>query len=519
MVTVDKVLEAIEYFCNGSRPDIAELDKIFNEYADNSIEYLRNFSNVLLSRTAGIIDNYDISEDIYYIKSFLLKVCEDTQIYISVLKDVLSDYGLSKEQKYFIYYQMIRYNFLHSGMVNEKITELMDDLYDQVYEGFKSEFQGEFEYILREDRNKGFVIAFISQLLEVGHGPTTTLMDRCYILEKYLGKKVFIINTAEFGSTYKTIDWFRAVEASYNNDFNDKELYPYKDCEFNFYQCPNVMPETSIIREIINVVQSEKPYFIINVGGNSIVSDICSNIVPTLTVSTVFSGRTQTRGQFQAIARNITDSDRLWIKKHNLPNDHIIQAPFTFAFKEQKHSYTRTELGFPEDKMVVVLVGGRLDAEIDLECLNMLYRLAEAGLYIVFVGVFERYYDCIKNNHIFKENSLYMGFQQDVLAIDELCDIYVNPRRTGGGGAAVEALYKGVPALSLKFGDAAVSVGKDFQVDSFEQMYNEIINYKEQPEYYKKMKNKARSRAEYLMDSKTHFINVIRQMEKSDAFK
>lgn len=107
------------------------------------------------------------------------------------------------------------------------------------------------------------------------------------------------------------------------------------------------MPQVTIIRQILDVIKEEKPYFILTIGGNSIVSDICSNVVPTLTISTVPSERAVTRGQFQAIGRKVSEEDILWMKKHDYSKEHIIESLFTSAFKKQTHRYTREQLGLP----------------------------------------------------------------------------------------------------------------------------------------------------------------------------
>jgi glycosyltransferase involved in cell wall biosynthesis len=417
-----------------------------------------------------------------------------------------------------MYYQLISYNFLNPEVVDEEIQDLLDDLYSQIYNGFDEELRDEYEYIPKEKRNKDFVMVFISQLLAVGHGPTTTMLDRCYVLEKYMNKRVFIVNTAEFRSTYQPINWFRLMIGTYIDDYNDKSLFPYLDREFMFYQCPNAMPQTSVIREILNVVKSEKPYCIVNIGGNSITNDICSHIVPTVTLATVFSDRTQTRGQFQVIGRALNDSDCKWLEKHNYTNDYIIQSPFTFSFKEQKHQYTREELQLPQDQFVVAMVGGRLDQEIDDVCIDLLYRLTEENIYIVFIGIFEKYYECITERDDFKKNSLYMGMQGDVLAIDECCDAYLNPKRVGGGTSAAEAMSKGLPVVTFDFGDVGVVAGDEFHVESYEDMYRQILRYAQDREYYNTMSEKAKQRADFLTDSKSQFIKVMNTIEYNARF-
>lgn len=359
---------------------------------------------------------------------------------------------------------------------------------------------------------------FSSQVLNTAHASTKTLLDRCYALETVLNKKVFIINTAEMLNGYGGFTTFRTSIGSYASQFNDLQHYPYKDRRFMFFQCPQEMPQVAVIQQIIEVIKSEKPYFILNIGGNSIVSDICSNIVPTLTLATVFSGRSTTRGQFQAIGRKINQDDRDWIKKHNLGEDHIIESLFTFVFREQTHSYTREELGLPQEGFVVQLVGGRLSLEVDTKCLEVLIKLMEQGIYVAFVGGFDAFGKLSDTNKVFRKYAINLGFQEDVLAVDECCDLYLNPKRTGGGSSAAEAMFKGMPVVTFDYGDVGVAAGDDFHVADWEEMFSQVLRYANDTEYYNMMSIKARKRAARLLDTEGEFLKIIEEMERSLRF-
>jgi len=51
------------------------------------------------------------------------------------------------------------------------------------------------------------------------------------------------------------------------------------------------------------------------------------------------------------------------------------------------------------------------------------------------------------------ENSSFVGYCDDILALMELFDLYVNPNRMGGGFSVIEAFEKGVPGVYLPKGD------------------------------------------------------------------
>lgn len=514
---VDEVLTQMREYCSGLNRDWVSLNDTFEKYMENDEDYRREWADYLGIRGLNILQVSQVGE-FYYMMTFLLHATQKKDIYKALLQYCIVDESITKEMKFFIYYQLIKFNFSNPDVPDEEIGDLMDDLYSHIYVEYKKELKEDLQYISKETRNEDFVMVFISQVLGVGHGPTKTLLDRCYILEKYMNKKVYIVNTAEFLSQYQKIPCFDIREGSYIDAYSQKNSLTWRDRSFAFMQCPREMPDVDIIREILDVVKSEKPYFILNIGGNSIVNDLCSNIVPTLTIGTVPSSRARTLGQFQTIGRAITDGDRKWLSKHHMEEDSIIESLFTSAFREQTHQYTRDQLGLPNDRFIAIMVGGRLNEEIDTECMKLLERLVEADIFIAFMGNFDKYAQYAAESEIFKKNTVFLGFQSDVLAVNELCDLYINPKRVGGGTSAAEALYKGLPVVTLDFGDVGLGAGLDFHVADYEAMYEQVLKYANDKEYYEEMSRKAKERAEKLTDSKSEFVRVIQTMEKSKQF-
>lgn len=256
-----------------------------------------------------------------------------------------------------------------------------------------------------------------------------------------------------------------------------------------------------------------------SIGGGSIVSDLCSNIVPTITIGTVFSGRPTTAGTFLAVGRKKTESDKQWIKKYHKSDDCIIESLFTFSFREQEHAYTRRQLGLPQNKFVALIVGGRLDEEIDDKFRDVLYKLIDAGLYVAFLGTYQKYEEeFVKAIQEYRDNSIYLGFQDDVLAIDECCDLYINPMRLGGGRSAAEAMYKGLPVVTFNYGDVGVVAGEEFHVNSYGEMYEKVLKYSTDKDYYQKMSELAKQRADELLDSKEQFKMIIKKAMESPRF-
>ena len=521
MVAVEQVIEQIENFRDGKVTDMQALNNLFNAYMQNDVTYRKDNAQILITKVKEcmVTEKPFIKTFYYYLFSFAFRATRSIEMYKEFLRSCMNDTSLTKENRFFLYNQCVRINFLEADLVDNEIRALMDELYTNVLGLFLSEVQEDLCYISKEDRNKDLVVVLSTQVLNVGHAPTKTLIDRCAVLERVLHKNVFIINTAEFVSLYGMVHFFQTFQPTYIEQYSNMSTLPIANYEFSYFQCPNQMPQVPIIREIIDVIKSEKPYFILTIGGNSIVSDICSKIVPTITIGTVFSGRAVTRGQFQTIGRRINDYDREWLSCNGYDEEHIIESLFTFVFKEQQHTYTREHLGFPKDRFVVALIGARLGDEVDDTCTKLLLRLIEKGAFITFVGCFDAYEQYIKKYPLMANNSNYLGFQDDVLAVLENCDLYINPKRNGGGSSAAEALYKGVSVVSMNYGDVAVAVGPEFSVSDWDEMYEKCVQYMDDKDYYEKMSQKAKERAVLLTDSDTAFVKIIEEAEKRKGFQ
>lgn len=107
----------------------------------------------------------------------------------------------------------------------------------------------------------------------------------------------------------------------------------------------------------------------------------------------------------------------------------------------------------------------------------------------------------MKEYTILAKNSIFIGYCDDMLALMEICDLYVNPKRLGGGFSIIEAFEKGVPGVYLRTGDVYTAGGEEFSVKDFDEMTQMIEKYKNDREFYRLMSDKARKRARLMTSS------------------
>ncbi len=438
----------------------------------------------------------------------LLDHISEVRIYEEYLSVVHLDKSLNWDEKYFLWFQISKKLFAKANISSEKLINQQWLLYETLYQQFSSYF---LDIPSIDNRNENLIFITTQQFLNMKHGPTKTVLDRAYILKK-LYQNVVIINTAELLGG-KPLELLHGEFGRYNKDLLKAEKIKYKDEMFSFVQLDNNMPNIENSREFLEFVIKYKPLYIVNIGGNSLLMDICSKVVPVININTVPSSLTCTKATVQVIGRQLTKKEENLLALLGKTKENVIVGRFTSSLKPQVNKYTRKELDIPEEQFVMALIGGRLTQEVTQEFIDMIDQILQKDVMLIIIGTMDNYEKICRNDSIFGKNAVYLGQQEDVLAILDLCDLYVNPKRTGGGTSVIEAMYKGCPAVTLNSGDVALGAGPDFCVDTYEEMQKQILRYMEDKEFYREMSIKAKKRADYMLDSESAFFEIIHQFE------
>ncbi|HHY74184.1 MAG TPA: glycosyltransferase [Bacillus bacterium] len=453
-----------------------------------------------------------------FILSYLLHVFPNSSYLNKLYYITRTTKAFTKFEKYFLYWQNVRANFVNSNIGNADTGYLSRKLYREIYYGFLSEMNVEGKFIPRNERDNELVIIITAQFLGLNHAPTKTALDRAYSLIKHLNKNVLIINTKELMTKSGATPFYNTIIGNVVQELEKVNSISYKDVNIPYYQPNGMMPNSNEINNILQTIENRKPLCIVNIGGSSIVSDVCSKIVPVISIATVYSGLPTSEGQFHVIGRKLNEHDIEFLEKFGFSEKNVIESTFTFDFKPQEHTFTRAQLNLPEKRFLITVIGARLDSEITTEFIEMLLKTTKEGAHIVFIGGFKKYDSYISLYPELKNTSTNLGFQEDVLALVELCDLYVNPQRAGGGSSAAEAMYKGLPVVTIHSGDVSVAAGSEFCVKNYLEMERKIHQYIRDQAYYQEMAKKARSRAEVLLSTDIEIENIFKKAESNPLF-
>lgn len=427
---------------------------------------------------------------------------------------------LLEDNKYFIYSQLSAYSFRVKDYLDSKSGWELRMLYRDIYQGYRTQLGITSNVVPMAERNKGIVVFLINQYLNELHGPTKTVLDRCEVIAEKMGAAPVIINTAELCGSAGYIPFFMPLFGNYMEALQDTRSVEYHGKQFPYMQCSEMMPNTQEIAGVIQTVRHLNPYCVFQVGSASVCADLCSNFYPLITIGTVPSSIMTSEGQFLLKGKPITEKDREYIKQLGFSENYLQYCLFTSSFNEQKGKVTREQYGIPEDAFTALIVGGRLDFEVDETFIEeVLHPIIERGIVPVFMGSFENYGKRTEQYPFLKNHSVYVGFIDDVLAVNEICDIYVNPRRNGGGTSVVEAMAKKLPPVTLDYGDVALGAGEEFCVEDYSAMVQRILRLREDKEYYAAMSEKAYERMNIVTNSRGIFWEVFQRIEQLPEFR
>lgn len=450
----------------------------------------------LCKKISDNIEKYACSKEfVCFLLSVMMRLKKDVAWTNRYLSTVLNgDFGA--DNWYYVWNQFKRLSLKKMVEMNEESRQMLDEMYQRSYQLFAGKLLQRTEKIPMDQRDEDCVVVLSIQLLGMYHAPTKTLSERVKWLKK-LGKKVYIINTTEQYLSAGRVPLYDSAKGSIEESYRNAHTICFDEEEsFDFLQLSEKMSIERKFRNALRVIQKLKPYYILSMGTGSMLADLLGNVIPTAGMALAFSTLPHTMNKMRILGRNLRAGEKELYKDID-----VIESRFTFELQKQTHTFSRKEYEIPKDRFVLVVIGIRLDYEVDEAFAKLLCRACDDGCFVVFAGKFETYTDLTERYELLRQYSKFIGYCEDIQALMEICDLYVNPVRLGGGFSVIEAFAKGVPGVYTKNGDVYVSGGEDFAVDDIEEMYQAINRYCEDKAYYQEMAQKARKRAELMTSS------------------
>lgn len=491
------------------------------EYSYSELVFLENEVKKCPDNLTNVIDGIksflpvDHGYIDIYLYSFLLSQVNDPKYLDQMISFAYSD--LTPETLHFLYWQINSLLFMNPQFKNQYYLAKVHDLYKRIFYKYNVQIADQLEWIPFSKRDESLVVIFSNQFILLPHGPTQTVLDRCVTLVRSFGKKILLINTADPPREI-TMPFFIPRLFNYINEYTGIQSIAYEGIYIPFYQFEKVMPNETEMSEIISYIYNLKPSFVFSIGGSNVTADLCSNFVPVATLPCSYD-LPITEGTFRILGRSMNQRDHDLLNILDERTDLVIESEFTFKARPMGKNISRLDFGLKPRHFVFSIVGGRLADEVSGDFLLFLVSLLEnnADIRILFIGLFGTYDSICDQNIYFKNQSVYVGFQDDISAYLNLSDAYLNPIRNGGGTSAAEALYLGIPVLTLPIGDVSYTVGPEFHIQDFNEVEIYIEKCKD-PQFMEKRRQLAIDRASVIFDSEKIVGDLIKDLYQSPEF-
>ncbi len=485
-------------------------------FSKNMELFMGNIKTVFSQFLEEYIDTLTMNDASFLVfaLSFLLKGTFHVK-YVEKICNIIYDESFTKDNRLFVFNQLKRFYLLNAGIMH---SQRVQQLYDDVVREWKVSLKELLTPITAQKRNRKKVVVITLQMLGKNHAPTKSALERIYTIGKQLEHEIICINTREQYTLKGFLPFFDPVTRSVAEEYNGVNNFEHKDYRFVLIQPEIEMPDARMITLLLEEIRTLAPWTVVVIGDRCLLGDLCAEIIPTVCIPMTFSTIPKKDNQFVAVGRKIPDAERERMKRDGYCLSSIIESTFTFELTPQVTALTRKELGLPEDKFLLAVIGIRLDAEVEMPFLECLLETVSYGTHIVFAGTFLKYNQYCSENKKLKEHSTFVGYQKDILAFLENCDLYINPPRVGGGFSAAEAFVKGIPGISLSYGDVAAVVGEEFCVEKVEEYSKLIIRYIQDEKFYQEMSIKACKQSEKLFHSKEEMQKILQEMEKRELW-
>lgn len=538
------------FFYNNLEKEVVNIyKKNINILDENIFEKLKNNLYILVFFSLLISKNNKVKNNIFLIKLFrYLKenICEKEKNFIEneVLKTIKKKYigyrtkiffltllinlGITDEyilkdilrytindKKYKNYHYSIFYNSylypLHRGL------SVYEEFYydeERLLEKLKS-YYIENEKIVVEKRpiksKKYKIILYLNQLLSINHSPTKLALDFINRLYKYdESVELMIISEDSYTLNKNEImisDFFLAPNSS---DFKDIH-YNYLDNKIDIYYSNTKASFGKRIKDIVEKIKKFNPNIIYSWSNFSVPLSILKDHY-TMIYRSMGGMPINDYSHYilyKSLLRDINDH----LKQKILGNYSLINLSVTLS--NSKKEYKRKDYKIRKKDFVLITVGNRLNVELSKEYIDIIisYLVNQEDIKWIIVGVKTIDYIVKKYKNLIDNKIIFIKYENDLLSLYRICDIYINPIRKGGGISSAMAMKAGLPIVTTKTSSDVVEwYGEENAVDNLKDYIDEINKLRYNLEYFNTKKRNAIKRINF-------FENIMNNKELEEIMK
>ncbi len=424
----------------------------------------------------------------------------------------------SPREENFLHWQMVRLAFLFPHAFDGRGERRLRRFHRERVRRWNRRLNMKCRWLPPERREARRILLTTQQFVNPGHAPTRDLLDYARALRE-LDFEVEIVVSPEMPRELP-MAFPEPFLANHARHLDGRRRISFEGVEYDYWQIEEDMPRAKGLARFLRHVADRRPLMVVGIGGNGVAADLAGRITTTVALPLSVRPPVSEAGFIAALGEEhrhglgpMEAQDVLDLRPERF-------LPFRYAYRlpdpatDGKTPEMPDDL--PEDALLGIVVGNRLDDEIAGDNLRLLLACLEAAprLHLVFVGPFERFEKLAAHHPVLAERARALGFRRDVVSIMRRCHICLNPVRAGGGSSVAHALGCGLPVVTLDEGDGAFAAGDGFTVDSRESYVERVRRWCEDGAALDAARERAAHRWEEISDRRASMADLVERLRQ-----
>lgn len=435
------------------------------------------------------------------------KNAELLQISMENLKSNIDDY------KY--HYGIIIQLFFNSYMdkveiykeFNEDISCLLKELSLKVTKDRMAEKIGKMKEIKK-------IAIIVDQLMDIKHSTAKAAIDYAINIEKYIENSEVALfvedNFIQNKEETILINQYQSAVSVELKEVHENYLKENKAKNIKIYYSDISKSKAERVKESIDEIILYNPDIILNINNAYSLSMEC--LSKMFDSYYIYLGLINyQKNQKKNFYNNISIEE--FIKK-DITNVFLKTKAVNFSQKEK--IYKRESLKLKKDDFIMIAVSLIPENDFNDEFIGLAVEILKKyeNVKLILAGCSKLNSVDVKNQEILKNQIIFIEYEENLGALYQICDICLNPKRNGGGYSIAEAMFYGLPVLSLKSSrDSMIWLGNENGVENYQEYREKIEKLINEKKYYdeisKLMKEKINS-----MNYKNYLYEIFEFIEE-----
>lgn len=385
-----------------------------------------------------------------------------------------------------------RFKFSKEMVISDDVYKTTKEVNIALSEIIEKQLNHTYEVKKEEDNKK--VVILIDQLLTLFHSPTNVLkvqLDQLLLKTDYEYHIVIEENMIQPKDEYVLgLQKFVGNESTFTVE-KFKELF--QTDRVNLYLVNKDLDITAKVKQILNTVFDINPKLIFSLSYLSTAQNLLYKYYPLINFSLgheYLPAKAHLylyKNDQRAIELSKRFKDKTIIKHYRQP---AIQIPNT-------ENYKRADLKYKDNDFIIITSGNRIENEIDDELIDLMHEVLNEHQNIkwLLVGskiptyLLQTYGKDILDNQI-----KHISYAKDLIALNRICDLSINPNRVGGGYSVSSCIEADIPVLMCTYESDGMSfLGRENTCgEQYEDLIACLLKCYNDSNYYEEMLNKQR---------------------------